>query len=98
MSYGTYLAGVQVIMEKLYRVTNVGGYCAWVVRDIRNTPHDLIIPVHADIARQGINVKWRLLDFCIWDQNEDRPLGVLGFPTKMYMNINHTYIVIWRKD
>jgi len=99
MSYDLYLLGVLRVMKQLYRVTKKDGYCAWVVRDIRNTKEgQLIIPVHMDIAKRGTVAGWKLLDFIIWDQNEDRPLGVLGFPSKMYMNINHTYIVVWRKD
>ena len=36
-------------------------------------------------------------DLIVWDQNDQRSLVLLGYPTVFYVNQNHSYLVVLRK-
>ena len=85
-------------MKKIFTVTKPGGYNIWVVKDHRDTKHGKpFIPVHSDIANMGEQSGFLSHDLIVWDQNDQRSLVLLGFPTVFYANINHSYLVILRK-
>jgi len=98
LSYSEFLQDVGKLMRSLYQVTKTGGYSVWVVKDHRDPQHGLpLIPVHVDIARAGQDVGFDWHDLLVWDQNEQRSLVVLGYPSVFYSNINHTFLVVLRK-
>jgi DNA modification methylase len=98
LTYKKFLEQIKDLMKKLYIVTKPGGYNVWVVKDNRDPQggHP-IIPVHSDFARIGEKAGFIYHDLIIWDQNEQRRLVLLGYPSVFYVNINHTFLVVLRK-
>lgn len=98
LPYEKFLEEIKELMKKLLIVTKPGGYNVWVVKDHRDPQADRpIIPVHSDFARIGEEVGFVYHDLIIWDQNEQRSLVLLGYPSVFYVNINHTFLVVLRK-
>lgn len=94
-----YLERVEAIMRELFRVTKKGGYNAWVVKDFRDTKHGIpYVDLHSAIATAGAKAGFTYHDLIIWDQNAHRKLVLLGYPSVFYVNQNHSYIVIMRKN
>ena len=98
LPYEKFLEEIKDLMKKLLMVTKPGGYNVWVVKDHRDPQGGRpIIPVHSDFARIGEEVGFIYHDLIIWDQNEQRSLVLLGYPSVFYVNINHTFLVVLRK-
>jgi DNA modification methylase len=98
LPYEKFLEEIKDLMKKLLIVTKPGGYNVWVVKDHRDPQGGRpIIPVHSDFARIGEEVGFIYHDLIIWDQNEQRSLVLLGYPSLFYVNINHTFLVVLRK-
>ena len=85
-------------MKKIYKVTKTCGYNVWVVKDHRDPQNGLpYIPIHYDIAIRGAKANFKFHDLIVWDQNDQRSLVLLGYPTIFYTNINHTFLVVLHK-
>ncbi|MGC8556982.1 MAG: DNA methyltransferase [Fervidicoccus sp.] len=98
LPYDKFLEEMKELMKKLFIVTKPGGYNVWVVKDYRDPQGGRpIIPVHSDFARIGEEAGFIYHDLIIWDQNEQRSLVLLGYPSVFYVNINHTFLVVLRK-
>ncbi|MEM2980555.1 MAG: DNA methyltransferase [Thermoproteota archaeon] len=98
LPYDEFLKEIQGLMEKLFIVTKPGGYNIWVVKDCRDPQNGVpLVDFHSDIARIGRKVGFLYHDLIIWDQNEQRSLVLLGYPSVFYVNINHTFLVVLRK-
>ena len=98
MQMPEYLKKVDTIMQELYRVTKKGGYNIWVVKDFRDTKNKIpYIDLHSKIALSGEKAGFKYHDLIIWDQNEQRKLVLLGYPSVFYVNQNHSYLVVLRK-
>jgi len=99
LQYDDFLIAVEDVMKKLYKVTKTGGYNVWVVKDCRDPQRGKpFIPFHADLAKVGEKAGFCWHDLIVWDQNEQRSLVLLGYPSKFYVNINHTFLVVLRKN
>lgn len=98
LTYDVFLSEIKSIMEKLLIVTKPGGYNIWVIKDCRNCKNGIpFIDFHSDIGRLGKEVGFLYHDLIVWDQNDQRSLVLLGYPSVFYVNINHTFLVILRK-
>jgi len=98
LPYDEFIKEIQSLMEKLFIVTKPGGYNVWVVKDHRDPQGGRpLIDVHSDIAHAGERAGFLYHDLIIWDQNEQRSLVLLGYPSVFYVNINHTFLVVLRK-
>lgn len=98
LDYKNFINATNDIMKKIYKVTKPGGYNIWVVKDCRDPQNGVpYIPFHVDIAKAGEKAGFKWHDLIIWDQNSQRSLVLLGFPSVFYVNINHTFLVILRK-
>jgi DNA modification methylase len=96
--YDKFLNETKELMKKLFIVTMSGGYNVWVVKDCRDTQRKkFYIPFHSDIAKVGEEVGFKWHDLIVWDQNAQRTLVLLGYPSVFYTNINHTFLVVLRK-
>ena len=85
-------------MKQIFRITKPGGYNVWVVKDHRDTKNlQPYIDVHSDMAKCGQDAGFLYHDLIIWDQNEQRRLVLLGYPSVFYTNQNHSYLVVLRK-
>jgi DNA modification methylase len=98
LNYEDFLAQIKRLMADLLTVTVPGGYNVWVVKDCRDTENGVpLVDVHSDIARLGRDVGFLYHDLIIWDQNDQRSLVLLGYPSVFYVNVNHTFLVVLRK-
>ena len=98
LGYNEFLEQIKGLMNDLLKVTVPGGYNVWVVKDCRDTENGVpLVDVHSDIARIGREVGFLYHDLIIWDQNDQRSLVLLGYPSVFYVNINHTFLVVLRK-
>jgi DNA modification methylase len=98
LGYEEFLQAVKDVMTKLMIVTKPGGYNIWVVKDCRDPQNGKpFIDFHSDIAHLGKDAGFLYHDLIIWDQNEQRSLVLLGYPSVFYVNINHTFLVVLRK-
>jgi DNA modification methylase len=98
LNYEEYLAEVSNLMNNLYKVVKPGGYNIWVVRDQRDTKNGRpFIPFHCDIAKVGQDNGFIFHDLIVWDQNDNKRLVLLGYPSVFYVNINHSFLVVLRK-
>ena len=85
-------------MHDLFIVTKNDGYNIWIVKDCRDTKNNIpYVSFHSDIAKIGEKNGFKFHDLIIWDQNEQRRLMVLGYPSVFYSNQNCSFIVILRK-
>lgn len=98
MPLTTYKEKIIRIMRKIYAKTKPGGYNVWVVKDFRDIKNKVpYIDLHSAIAECGSKAGFVYHDLIIWDQNEQRSLVLLGYPSVFYVNQNHSYIVILRR-
>jgi DNA modification methylase len=96
--YEDFLAHIKDLMVDLLTVTKPGGYNIWVVKDCRDTENGIpLVDVHSDIARIGKEAGFLYHDLIVWDQNDQRSLVLLGYPSVFYVNVNHTFLVVLRK-
>jgi DNA modification methylase len=98
LSYERFLEAVREIFVKAFRITRPGGYHVWVVKDHRDTKRGIpYIAVHSDIAAAASAAGFLLHDLVVWDQNEQRRLVLLGFPSVFYTNQNCSFLVVLRR-
>lgn len=97
LEYDVFLETCQGILKDLFAATLPGGYAVWVVKDHRLPPERPYIPMHSDLAQRAEVVGWKWHDLIIWDQNEQRSLVLLGYPSRFYSNQNSSFLVVLRK-
>ena len=98
MALEEYKKRVTQIMKKLFKKTRPGGYNVWVVKDFRDIQNNIpYVDLHSAIAECGSKAGFIYHDLIIWDQNEQRALVLLGYPSVFYVNQNHSYLVVLRK-
>ncbi len=98
LQYDEFLVNIKDLMEKLFIVTRNGGYNVWIVKDARDTRRGIpYVPFHSDFARLGEGAGFKFHDLIVWDQNEQRRLVLLGYPSVFYTNQNCSFIVVLRK-
>lgn len=98
MPMDVYKEKVIRIMKKLFVKTKPGGYNIWVVKDFRDIKNKIpYVDLHSAIAECGSKAGFVYHDLIIWDQNEQRSLVLLGYPSVFYVNQNHSYLVVLRR-
>ncbi len=98
LGYDQFIIEIKELMKKLITVTKPGGYNVWIVKDARDTQNDKpYVAFHSDFARIGEEVGFKFHDLIIWDQNQQRRLVLLGYPSIFYTNQNCSFIVVLRK-
>jgi len=98
LDYDAFLIVVSDIMAKLFAVVRPGGYNIWVVKDYRDPQSGKpYIDFHSDLAQVGEERGFKYHDLIVWDQNEDRSLVLLGYPSIFYSNQNCSFLVVLRK-
>lgn len=98
MAMDKYKEKVTRIMSKIFKKTKPGGYNIWVVKDFRDIKNKIpYVDLHSAIAECGTKVGFVYHDLIIWDQNEQRALVLLGYPSVFYVNQNHSYLVVLRR-
>ena len=98
LEYKNFLIDIKNILKKIFVATKKNGYSVWVVKDYRDTKNKIpYIDFHSDLAKVGESVGFKYHDLIIWDQNEQRSLVLLGYPSVFYTNQNNSFIVVFRK-
>jgi DNA modification methylase len=98
LPYERFLGDLAEILRECFRVTKPGGYHVWVVKDHRDTRRGIpYIAVHSDLAGVAVAAGFQLHDLVVWDQNEQRRLVLLGFPSVFYTNQNCSFLVVLRR-
>lgn len=98
LSYDEFLLQIESILATLYTKTKKGGYSVWVVKDYRDTKNQIpYVDFHSDLTKVGEKAGFKYQDLIVWDQNEQRSLVLLGYPSVFYTNQNCSFIVIFRK-
>lgn len=98
LDYEDFLKELKPILRDLYKVTVPGGYNVWVVKDYRDTKNKVpYISFHHDLANLGEEAGFKFHDLIVWDQNEQRSLVLLGYPSIFYTNQNCSFLVVFRK-
>lgn len=98
LDYDEFLIQLKSLMKKLFIVTKKGGYNVWIIKDYRDTKNSVpYIPFHSDLAKIGEEVGFKYHDLIIWDQNEQRSLVLLGYPSVFYTNQNCSFLVVLRR-
>ena len=98
LEYPQFLDEINTLMKKLFQVTKDGGYNVWIIKDHRDTRNKIpYIPFHSDLAKIGEENGFKFHDLIVWDQNDQRSLVLLGYPSIFYSNQNCSYLVILRK-
>lgn len=98
MPMDVYKEKVTRIMKKIFNKTKPGGYNIWVVKDFRDIKNKIpYVDLHSAIAECGSKAGFVYHDLIIWDQNEQRALVLLGYPSVFYVNQNHSYLVVLRR-
>lgn len=98
LDYDQFLLDSQELFKSLLVVTKPNGYAVWVVKDYRLPPKRPYISMHSDLAQAAQNAGWLWHDLIIWNQNEQRRLVLLGYPSRFYTNQNCSFLVILRKN
>jgi DNA modification methylase len=97
LNYPNFLTESTELFRDLLRATRPGGYAVWIVKDYRLPPDQPYVSLHSDLARAAQDAGWLWHDLIVWDQNEQRRLILLGYPTRFYTNQNCTFIVVLRR-
>lgn len=98
LEYSLFLKEIKKILKANLNVTKPGGYSVWVVKDYRDTKNGKpYIDFHSDLAKVAQQAGWLYHDLTIWDQNKQRSLILLGYPSVFYTNQNCSFIVVFRK-
>lgn len=93
--YNEFLFELQKVFKNCYEILNNNKYMVVVIQNFRNND------------RKYITLAWdivKVIEYCgfsfegeqIWCQ-DDKQLGIWGFPTKFISNIHHHYCLIFRK-
>ena len=98
LDYDQFLLDSEELFKTLLKVTKPNGYAVWVVKDYRLPPKRPYISMHSDLATAAQKAGWLWHDLIIWNQNEQRRLVLLGYPTRFYTNQNCSFLVVLRKD
>ena len=98
LDYQNFLKEIKKILTDNLQVTKGKGYSVWVVKDYRDTKNKIpYIDFHSDLASIGKEIGWLYQDLIIWDQNGQRRLVLLGYPSVFYTNQNCSFIIVFRK-
>lgn len=97
-SYENFLDNLFPILSESHRIMKKGGYQVWVVKDYRDTKRGIpYVPFHSDLASLGQKAGFAYHDLIVWNQNEQRRLVLLGYPSVFYTNQNCSFMVVFRK-
>lgn len=98
LPYDMFMNEIKNIFKSNLEITKPGGYSIWVVKDYRDTKNRKpYIDFHSDLAKAAVESGWMYNDLIVWDQNEQRSLVLLGYPSVFYSNQNCSFIVVFRK-
>lgn len=92
--YETFLDVLARIFGDVYDVTRPGGYLVVVVQNMR-TPEGEVKPCAWDLTAR-LSRRWLFQGEKVWCQ-DNKPLGIWGYPSIFVPNYHHHYCLIFRR-
>ncbi|MEM2146871.1 MAG: DNA methyltransferase [Candidatus Jordarchaeaceae archaeon] len=93
--YSEYLNALYKVFEQVYHVLRNNRYLVVIIQNIR-TEEGEMIPVAWDLAKK-LSTLYVLKQERIWCQN-NKMLGIWGYPFTYVSNVHHHYCLIFEKD
>lgn len=94
--YEEFIEKLGRIFDDISDVTRPGRYLVIIIQNMR-TPEGVVVPCAWDLARRvGRGDKWAFQGEKIWCQ-ENKKLGIWGYPKVFVPNYHHHYCLIFRK-
>ena len=98
-SYDSFLNKIDDTLNAMYCKIKEAGYVVFIVRDFRDIKNNLpYVECHNDVARIAMKNGFTYHDVIIYDHNGQRGLLLQGYPKVFYVNLNHSYVIILRKN
>jgi hypothetical protein len=93
-NYDAFLDTLTGIFGQVFEVTKPGGYLVVVVQNMR-TPEGDVRPCAWDLTAR-LTRQWLFQGEKIWCQ-DNKPLGIWGYPSIFVPNYHHHYCLIFRR-
>lgn len=93
--YDRFVSELGQIFDLVYDRLKTGGYLTIVIQNIRTEDGEMK-PLAWDLA-SSVSGKFTLKQEKIWLQ-DDKPLGIWGYPSEYVSNVAHHYCLIFKKD
>jgi len=93
--YSKYLDALYSIFEQIYQILRNNRYLVIIIQNIRTEDGEMI-PVAWDLAKK-LSKLYVLKQEKIWCQN-NKMLGIWGYPFTYVSNVHHHYCLIFEKD
>lgn len=93
--YDTFLNEISKIFLNCYSKVKAGKYMVIVIQNFKNDNGEYIT-LAWDLVKK-LEKKWKFCGEKIWFQ-EDKKLGIWGFPSTFVPNIHHHYCLVFKKD
>lgn len=98
-SYESFLSSVDETIYAIYPKMKENGYLVLIVRDFRDIKNNQpYVECHNDIARLAMKHGFLYQDVIIYDHNGQRGLLLQGYPKTFYVNLNHSYVIVLKKN
>lgn len=95
-NYNDFMKELRKVFRNSYKILRETGYMVVVSQNFRNTDGSYITFAW-DIVKEMEKCGFKFEGEQIWCQ-ENKTLGIWGFPSKFILNIHHHYCLIFRKD
>lgn len=94
--YELFIKELMKVFKNCSKILSKGKYMVVVVQNFRNTDGEYI-PFAWDLVSKIQKYNFTFEGEQIWCQ-EDKKLGIWGYPSKFITNIHHHYCLVFRKD
>ena len=93
--YGEFIKELQKVFNQCYKKLKSNGYMTIVIQNFRNDNGEYMT-LAWDLTKR-LERKWQFCGEKIWLQ-EDKKLGIWGYPSTFVPNIHHHYCLIFKKN
>jgi len=93
--YGEFLKTLRAIFQQVHQILAEKRYLVIICQNIR-TPEGPVTPMAIDLVRL-LQPEWSFRGERIWIQ-DDKPLGIWGYPREFVTNVHHHYCLVFKKE
>jgi len=93
--YEEFLSALENIFDQSYKITKSGGYMVIVIQNLR-LKNGKMCTLAWDLVRV-LDKKWKFVAEQMWLQ-DNKQLGIWGYPSVFVSNIHHHYCLIFQKE
>ena len=94
--YAIFLKELKKVFNNCFSVLSSGKYMVVVIQNFRNTD-GAYITLAWDLVKEIVSCGFTFEGEQIWCQ-DDKKLGIWGYPTKFISNIHHHYCLVFKKN